>query len=365
MAGSQPQGKRWTFTIFVDDYYSGDLLVDSLPVLDGKTFGDYGGAQLELCPTTARYHIQGFCGFATNRRLRWLKDNVHASAHWEVMLGTLAQNKKYCSKSDSSVGQYKEWGQWPENNQGKRTDLEAVVSTIRSTAGDDAARVRAAALEHGASFIKHYQGIERLAGVYADEAVEPMAEPLWRPWQMALTLELAGPVDPRRIVWYYDELGGSGKSTMVTYFTSHPELKAVMLEGKVADMKYAFMKRPGRVVFFDLTRTMAEHMDHLYMFAEALKNGIYMNSKYESRLVRFAPCHVVFFANFKPEGGKWSADRLCLREFAQDGSHSIVGPIHFGSVLLEPPAAAAGGAGAPGGEPSFNPAEFEDLLEGF
>lgn len=72
-------------------------------------------------------------------------------------------------------------------------------------------------------------------------------------------------------------------------------------------MAYAYNGEP--MVFFDVTRTQAEHMDHLYQFAEQLKNGIIFSSKYESGTKCFDPPHVVFFANQGPHPGKWSADR--------------------------------------------------------
>lgn len=37
------------------------------------------------------------------------------------------------------------------------------------------------------------------------------------PWEDRLLKKLEGPVDSRKIFWYYDYIGGTGKSTFAKY----------------------------------------------------------------------------------------------------------------------------------------------------
>lgn len=129
-------------------------------------------------------------------------------------------------------------------------------------------------------------------------------------WQQDILDCIADPPDARTIFWVYDETGGKGKSRLAAHLVSKHD--GIILGGKLDDMKYAFSRDVSKVAIFDLTRTQSDCMKGLVSFAESLKNGMYMNAKYESRMVTFARPHVIFFANFMPPENVWSADRLSL-----------------------------------------------------
>lgn len=338
------QGKRWVFTLWGNDLEDATRLWAQLPELDsGFQLGEYGGAQVEMCPTTGKYHVQAFAGWATNKRWNTVAAMV-PGCFTECMKGTLAQNKAYCSKSDSSVSDYKAWGEWPKNLQGKRSDLESAVATLRTTEGTTRQKLKAVAEIHGAAFVKCHKGFQALADIL-DEPDEPEL-PIWRPWQAALAAELEAPADDRKIIWYCDPEGGKGKSRFVSYYTGVPRLQAMVLSGKLTDMRYAYSEQKARIVFFDIARAESEFIQHMYTMAEELKNGRFMNSKYQSKMVFFKPPHVIFFANVEPDTTKWSSDRLIYRRFDAAGH---IPPV-FGAASLPIPGgepAAAGGAGAP------------------
>jgi len=121
---------------------------------------------------------------------------------------------------------------------------------------------------------------------------------------------LKGAPHPRKIIWYVDTQGAAGKSTLVRHLCTRGE--GIVLEGKVADMAYAYNGQ--RIVFFDVSRTQVEYMDHLYSFAEKLKDGMVTSPKYESQTKFFPTPHVVFMANISPDTMKWSGDRYDIRE---------------------------------------------------
>jgi len=72
-------------------------------------------------------HIQGYIIFKGNQRISTLK-KLHATAHWELRMGTHEQARKYCTKSESRVKPGLEWGEPPA--QGKRSDLLKMKETI-------------------------------------------------------------------------------------------------------------------------------------------------------------------------------------------------------------------------------------------
>nr|WRQ56664.1 MAG: putative replication protein [Circovirus sp. gt2AU] len=76
----------------------------------------------ETCPTTQRKHIQGACILGKQVAFTTLKNMPgFTRAHIEVMKGTPAQSREYCTKEDKEPYEY---GTMPQ--QGKRNDLQGV-----------------------------------------------------------------------------------------------------------------------------------------------------------------------------------------------------------------------------------------------
>ena len=105
----------------------------------------------------------------------------------------------------------------------------------------------------------------------------------------------------------YDATGNNGKSRLVEHLVC--EYGAVQLSGEKKDMAYVYNTQP--VAVFDVPRGMklASCTDMFY-FAEELKNGNFMSSKYVAKHKRFAPPHVIFLSNEDAPKGVWSEDRL-------------------------------------------------------
>lgn len=305
------RARRFMFTIFLTESE-----IDSV-CENVRSWGVYGGAQLEICPETGRLHLQGFVCFDRAMRMSALK-RLHATAHWETMRGTLEDAEKYCSKEESRMPGKEpfKWGTRPA--QGKRSDLADACDVMRNARGG--ARRRLDALIEAAPdvYVKYMRGLEALARHYAHET-PGFAFQVPRVWQLALEKTLQSTPDDRSIVWICDPVGGSGKSSFIRYYLTKYPGSAAVLAGKVADMAYMWEADYG-AAFFDLTRTQAEQADHLYSFAESLKNGILVSSKYESRLKLFSPPHVIFFSNGPPSPGKWSLDRLRYYEISSSNA---------------------------------------------
>lgn len=129
-----------------------------------------------------------------------------------------------------------------------------------------------------------------------------------RDWQINLKSELNEVPDNRKIIWYYDITGNSGKS----YFSTRYREKTSYLVtgGKNTDIYYAYNYE--EVIFFDLPRSKQDYVPYDVM--ESFKNGYFLSTKYEVKSVKFNVPHVVVFSNFYPEKTKLSADRWDIRE---------------------------------------------------
>lgn len=53
------------------------------------------------------------------------------------------------------------------------------------------------------------------------------------------------------------------------------------------------------VIFLDYTRSLENYIS--YEGLEQIKNGIFFNTKYESKMVTYPTPHVICFANFLPQ----------------------------------------------------------------
>jgi hypothetical protein len=70
---------------------------------------------------------------------------------------------------------------------------------------------------------------------------------------------------------------------------------------------YAYSGQP--VLIYDLARTYADNIEHIYTTIENLKNGVYLSTKYESGQRIYKVPTIVILANFKPDTSKLSGDR--------------------------------------------------------
>lgn len=149
--------------------------------------------------------------------------------------------------------------------------------------------------------------------------LEDEPETSWFPWQQELYDELSVKcTDDRKIIWYYDDEGCSGKTKFsihmgrykgaITSTNSDPYHVATIIDG--------FVKQKGRdsilIIIFNFTRDYNNHK--IYSAIEQCKDGMITVSKYHSRTLYFDSPHVVVFSNAPPHLDKISKDRWEIRK---------------------------------------------------
>ena len=193
-------------------------------------------------------HLQGFIEFKKKcRPVETCKQ--YKCIHWEKQKGDDLQNILYCSK---------EWRQFYKS------------SNIR--------------------IIKELNLISKL-----------------KPWQQYI-YNLVEPqcVDDRSVYWFYDMDGNMGKTALTKYLCA--KLNAVLVDGDKKDVLFNASQCPTSDIFiFNFSRSMEKRIS--YDAIEKIKDGIYAQEKYESKMIlRNAP-HVIIFANWLPNMNKLSKDR--------------------------------------------------------
>lgn len=278
----------------------------SFPAADlpaGLDHERYVSWQLERGDAEGTPHIQGYVELSRPTRLAPLKTWL-PTAHFEARRGTREQARDYTRKDDTrepgdDSGPF-ERGEFTAGGAGRRNDLADAVAALKA---GGMKRVRE---ECPTAYVKFSRGLHALAkGIDADNRPRD-SDFVPRAWQQRVIDIVKAPANDRNIVWVTDTVGNKGKSRLARHLVL--EHGAVLLEGRVSDMAYAYDKEP--VVVIDITRAQADNTKHLYSFAEKLKNGMIVSTKYESEMKLFKPPHVIFFSNASWDPELWSADRV-------------------------------------------------------
>lgn len=286
---------RWCYTL-------NNPVLDRVPTHERMSYHVH---QLEA-GAFGTQHFQGYFEVSGNRVrrstvARW--PGLQGS-HLEVARGTAADNTAYCTKDEGRIQ-----GPWIDGEpladppgRGHRTDLHEVMDAIRTGVSD-----LELFISHPSVMANHHRFVTLFRAEYLSSLVvrAPLV-PRLGTWQTGLWNQLDMPVDPRKIIWLWSVAGNIGKS----YFANHyrPDSSAVINGGRHSDI-YCVLEpivTSLRTVFFDFAKS---NTIYPYAVMEQLKNGIFTNSKYVSRQVRFNPVHVVVFANAPPDINEMSADR--------------------------------------------------------
>jgi hypothetical protein len=126
-------------------------------------------------------------------------------------------------------------------------------------------------------------------------------------WQWRLMQKLSEEPHSRKVLWRWEEGGNTGKSYFATHYS--PEETFIITGGRHSDIQYAYQGE--RVVILDWPRDAQDRVP--YGLIESLKNGYFLQTKYQAQAFRFPSPHVVVFANFEPDRTKLSADRWDIR----------------------------------------------------
>lgn len=276
------------------------------------TLNNYTDAQVEWCESYSELdavtrmtvskeigesgtpHLQGCITWKTGKRLAAMKKLLY-EAHWEKA-DSPDDAHAYPCKADSEM-----IVQVDKRSKGKRVDLDDMAKAIL-----ECDTLHEVMLVPGVA--KYHSWAEKLWTTRPLEA-ESIAD--FRPWQHALYLELLQEPDDRKVIWYHDEAGGAGKTTMARHLITMGAFYC--RNGKTADLCYAYANQ--RIIVIDLARSVEGHVN--YNVIETLKDGLMFSTKYMSATkVRKGAAHVVVMANFLPDMSKMSVDRWDIRSTA-------------------------------------------------
>lgn len=135
---------------------------DIVPILEEQDVVARMVWQFEVCPTTSRLHLQGYCELKGSHRIPKVKAALGApTAHLERRQGTAGQAVAYCTKDESRapgplagpMWWPREWS--PQKTQGRRTDLDELLQGVLAGQG-----LRQVAEANPSTFVRYHKGIK-------------------------------------------------------------------------------------------------------------------------------------------------------------------------------------------------------------
>lgn len=291
--------KRWVFTL--NNYTEDD---------EQKLFGDF----FETNGDRAVYmvvgrevgdsgtpHLQGFVIFSKLTKLTWLKNHLHARAHFEVARGNNEQASKYCQKDND----FEEFGELPpDKKQGSAAQFEELKEWAKSRESCPSEKEVADKFPH--LWCKYRRSVMDMVRMFSPSPDIQGGE--LRGWQIELKEKLEGEPTERTVIFIVDPEGNKGKSFFVRWMISkYPERVQVLGPARRDDLAHVVDVEKS-LFLINVPRGSMEHLN--YGFLESLKDRMVLSPKYEStmKILKHLP-HVVVFSNEAPDEEKMTSDR--------------------------------------------------------
>ncbi len=205
-------------------------------------------------------HLQGYVEFKGQKRFSTLK-KLNQRIHWEKARGNRDQNIRYCSKENNYIYNIK-------NNKLRNDEI------MRD----------------------EYENVK------------------WKKWQQDVLDIIDSKPDNRKVHWFYEHEGNTGKSFLCKYIDLKHDV--IIAGGKKADIfnqvkVHMDADKDPTIIILDVPRDTLDYIN--YGAIESLKNGHIYSGKYEGGKCIFKIPHVIVFANEGPDRSKMSSDRWDIR----------------------------------------------------
>jgi hypothetical protein len=311
--------KNWCFTAFNNIEQYDDI--NNIIQRDKKTSIKYIIYQGEYTKDDKK-HIQGFIQLKDAKEMTFIKKIFNDNTlHLEKMKGTPIQASNYCKKTEKDGElqrlflDHKTYGELDETTTGTRTDLIDIknrliqgetLNNIMIDTNDEKTLRNCVQYNKTLRELQHniQQRTQRELVLEKYESIE------WNKLQKQIIsiIDTEKEInETRKINWIYDDEGNNGKTHLAKYYVAKGDTYYIT-GGKQADILYSYEGQS--IIIYDLARTYADNIDHIYTTIENLKNGFYLSTKYnsEQRIYNKQPT-ILILANFKPDISKLSRDR--------------------------------------------------------
>lgn len=229
--------------------------------------------------TTGTPHLQGYIHFNRKEVFSTVRDLLPNRCHIQQADGSPSQNRTYCSKE----GDFEEYGETPPAER-ERTDYDAVVEWVRNfiVTHDRAPSYYDIAQEKPQYLLRHRDLVNVAAAM---EPRRPLMHDIdgvmMRDWQAELYNELKNDcTDDRKIKFYVDENGSTGKSWFCRFVVSKWPDRVDLLtpEGTYRDL--AYLLDPNHdIVLINVARNQMDQFATMFAILEHMKDKFVLSTK--------------------------------------------------------------------------------------
>ncbi len=159
--------------------------------------------------------------------------------------------------------------------------------------------------------------------------VDPLEGKELYPWQQDIIDIITGEIHDRHIYWFWSAKGNIGKTALCIHLIDN--YNAILCDGKHREVFNLICGRKNKnintpLVLFDIPRDKSKNGEPMisYTAIEGLKNGVFVNTKYEVEMVRISKPHILIFSNLHPKMSGLSTDRWVIKnldKFTQKKDH--------------------------------------------
>lgn len=142
---------------------------------DLPTLVQYIVFQKEVAPETGHLHVQGYVQLTKPLSKKQTQVLLRSNAHLEASKGSAAQNKAYCTKTESRLDGTDPVERGVAKEQGRRTDLEAIAQRVVTERRVSQELI----MEHPSVFVRNYRGLQALARMVAPPSGRPMPKVIY------------------------------------------------------------------------------------------------------------------------------------------------------------------------------------------
>lgn len=224
---------------------------------------------------------------------------------------------RYCSKQDVNPiqigippsGEDVDEEISKHGKQGQRNDLEAFKADVKAGITD----LKILREKHSSVFARSK---EFCMDYIQDHRPRPAAPDIvLHPWQNDIVSMIDGPADDRKIFFYYDPVGGAGKTTFAKYLVRTRDDTQMLCPSKIENMLH-IVDQDKPVVLINCPRDSMQFLQ--YSAIELIKDGEFDSPKYQGRKKWFSRTpHVLVFCNEYPDMSKLSQDRFEIVELSK------------------------------------------------
>lgn len=300
--------KQHSFLCFTLNNYT-----EPLPLINDKI--SYICYQRETAPSTGTKHLQGYVQFVRKITMTGASKMVgFERCSWRQCHGSFEDNLRYCTREFNEDGSRKrDEGTEPyiagtPKSNGVSTSYEEMIFAIQDGQPEELIKSK-----FMGQYIRHKRAVDEVLANRKKLKVSDITVPpiVLKKWQVDILNIIAGPVSDRTIYWYYDTIGGQGKSTFARYLIKN---YSVLMADRTEKSRlvYAMHNDPKHVVIFDITRDEGRQNQVNYGTMETLQSGVGFNTMYHPQTVYWPQPHIIVFSNFPPDPNALSADRLAI-----------------------------------------------------